>query len=44
MNGPSLADQLAAARAEIEQLRSENGRLRGLLGLTDDRLAELPPP
>ena len=40
--GPSMADELAAALAEIESLRAENGRLRGLLGLDGGREAEPP--
>lgn len=37
-----MAQELAAALAELEVLRAENERLRGLLGLTDDRQAEPP--
>lgn len=36
-----LAERLAAALAELEELRAENARLRGLLGL-DGRLAAAP--
>jgi hypothetical protein len=42
VTGPSIPDELAVALAEIESLRAENERLRGLLGLTDDREAEPP--
>ncbi len=40
--GPSMADELSAALAEIVSLRAENERLRGLLGLTDERQPEPP--
>jgi hypothetical protein len=43
VTGPSSADQLAAACAEIESLHAEIERLRGLLGLTGEREAEPPP-
>jgi hypothetical protein len=39
---PTLDQKLAAALAEIESLRAENGRLRGLLGLDEDRTPEPP--
>ena len=42
VTGPSSADELATALAEIESLRAENERLRGLLGLTGERDAEPP--
>jgi superfamily II DNA or RNA helicase len=42
VKGPSLADQLAAALAEIDALRAENERLRGLLGLDIDRQPDPP--
>jgi len=42
VTGPSKPDELAVALAEIESLRAENERLRGLLGLTRDREAEPP--
>lgn len=42
VTGPPKPDELAVALAEIESLRVENERLRGLLGLTDDREAEPP--
>ena len=38
----SMPDELASALAEIESLRAENERLRGLLGLGRDREAEPP--
>lgn len=48
MSRPSLADkladELAAAIMEIETLRAENLRLRGLLGLNDERAADPPAP
>ena len=40
--GPTLDQKLAAAFAEIESLRAENDRLRGLLGLNEDRTPEPP--
>lgn len=42
VKGPKMAQEWAAALAEIELLRADNERLRGLLGLTDDRQAEPP--
>lgn len=42
VTGPTLDQKLAAALAEIESLRSENDRLRGLLGLNEDRAPEPP--
>ncbi|HEY5876077.1 MAG TPA: hypothetical protein VIT64_12290, partial [Ilumatobacteraceae bacterium] len=42
VTGPSSADELATALAEIESLRAENERLRGLLGLTGDVIVERP--
>lgn len=36
-------DALASALAEIAALRSENERLRSLLGLTDERTSDPPP-
>ena len=40
MTDAALPGELAAVRAEIEALRAENTRLRGLLGLTDEREAD----
>ncbi|MFN0089011.1 MAG: TOTE conflict system archaeo-eukaryotic primase domain-containing protein [Acidimicrobiales bacterium] len=37
-----MVDELASALAEVEALRAENERLRGLLGLTGEREAEPP--
>jgi hypothetical protein len=42
VGGPSMADELAVALAEIESLRAEIEQLRGLLGLTGEREAEPP--
>lgn len=42
VTGSTVAQELAAALAELEVLRAENERLRGLLGLTEDRQAEPP--
>jgi superfamily II DNA or RNA helicase len=42
VTGPTLEQRLAAALAEIESLRAENDRLRGLLGLDEDRTPEPP--
>ena len=43
VTGAGAEDALAAALAEIAALREENERLRGLLGLTDERSADPPP-
>ena len=42
MTDAALPGELAAARAAIEALWAENTRLRGLLGLTDEREADAP--
>ena len=42
VTGEGTEDALAAALAEIAVLRVENERLRGLLGLTDERSADPP--
>ena len=42
VTGEGTEDTLAAALAEIAALRVENERLRGLLGLTDERSADPP--
>jgi hypothetical protein len=42
VKGPSLADQLSAALVEIDSLRAENARLRGLLGLDVERDPDPP--
>ena len=42
VTGEGTGDALAAALAENAGLRVENERLRGLLGLTDERLADPP--
>jgi superfamily II DNA or RNA helicase len=42
VTGSTLEQKLAAALAEIDLLRAENDRLRGLLGLNEDRTPEPP--
>jgi superfamily II DNA or RNA helicase len=43
VTGAGAEDALASALAEIAVLRAENERLRGLLGLTDERPSDPPP-
>ncbi len=42
VTGSSKPHELAVALAEIESLRAENERLRGLLGLTEDAIHNMP--
>ena len=42
VNGADLPDRLAAALDELQALRAENARLRGLLGLDRDREESAP--
>lgn len=42
MTGQDVEEALAAALAEIAALREQNERLRGLLGLTEERSADPP--
>lgn len=43
VRGAGDEDALASALAEIAALRAENERLRGLLGLTEERASDPPP-